>query len=329
VAVFDIDDIVQSLQTVRQRWREVQKRSLEPGGRDLPAREALAQIIDSLKGVLFPMRLGPPDLRQESENFYVAQALDSALHALLAQARLELNYKARHHARSEEFIEAQAGAAVRKFAARLPEIRSLLDGDVLAAFHGDPAAGSVDEVLLCYPGILAMIHHRLAHELYRLELPLLARIVAEQAHAETGIDIHPGAQIGAGFFIDHGTGVVIGETAVIGQRVRVYQAVTLGAKRFPRNAAGHLEKGLARHPIVEDDVVIYAGATILGRVTLGRGSVIGGNVWLTQDVAPGSHVTQAVSRNEATQPAQATPAPQLPQAPQAIHTLGPVASAAP
>jgi serine O-acetyltransferase len=155
-------------------------------------------------------------------------------------------------------------------------------------------------VLLCYPGVLAMIHHRLAHELYGLGLPLLARIVAELAHAQTGIDIHPGAKIGAGFFIDHGTGVVIGETAVIGERVRLYQAVTLGAKRFPRDAQGHLEKGHARHPIVEVDVVIYAGATILGRVTLGRGSVIGGNVWLTQDVAPGSHVTQAVSRNEGT-----------------------------
>jgi serine O-acetyltransferase len=335
VAVFDIDDIVQSLQGVRQNWREVQKRSLEPGARDLPAREALAGIVDTLKGVLFPMRLGPPDLRQESENFYVANALDSALHALLAQARLELNYKARHRARFDESIEAQASHAVRQFAARLPEIRSLLDSDVLAAFHGDPAAGSVDEVLLCYPGIQAMIHHRLAHELYRLELPLLARIVAEHAHAETGIDIHPGAQIGAGFFIDHGTGVVIGETAVIGQRVRVYQAVTLGAKRFPRNAEGHLEKGLARHPIVEDDVVIYAGATILGRVTLGRGSVIGGNVWLTQDVAPGSHVTQAVSRNEATQPGQAVqashlpPVTQPPQAPQPLHAPNPVASAAP
>jgi len=306
VAVFDIDDIVQSLQTVRQQWREDQKRSLEPGGRDLPAREALADIVEALKGVLFPMRLGPPDLRQESENFYVAHALDAALQALLAQARLELQYKRRHSTHSDAFVEAESCAAVRAFAARLPGIRGLLDSDVLAAYHGDPAAGSVDEVLLCYPGILAMIHHRLAHELYGLGLPLLARIIAEQAHAETGIDIHPGAKIGAGFFIDHGTGVVIGETAVIGQRVRVYQAVTLGAKRFPRDAAGHLEKGLARHPIVEDDVVIYAGATILGRVTLGRGAVIGGNVWLTQDVAPGSHVTQAVSRNEATQATHTT-----------------------
>jgi serine O-acetyltransferase len=302
VAAFDIEDIVQELQTVRQQWREVQRRSLEPGGRELPARGALAGIVETLKGVLFPMRLGPPDLRQESENFYVGHALDSALHALFAQAQLELQYRARHLPRDDEDVLARAGTAVRAFAAKLPRIRTLLDSDVLAAFHGDPAAGSVDEVLLCYPGILAMIHHRLAHELYKLDLRLLARIVAELAHAETGIDIHPGAQIGAGFFIDHGTGVVIGETTVIGDRVRLYQAVTLGAKRFPRDSDGHLEKGLARHPIVEDDVVIYAGATILGRVTLGRGAVIGGNVWLTHDVAPGANVTQAVSRNEATQP---------------------------
>jgi serine O-acetyltransferase len=302
VAAFDIEDIVQELQTVRQQWREVQRRSLEPGGRELPARGALAGIVETLKGVLFPMRLGPPDLRQESENFYVGHALDSALHALFAQAQLELQYRARHLPRDDEDVLARAGMAVRAFAAKLPRIRTLLDSDVLAAFHGDPAAGSVDEVLLCYPGILAMIHHRLAHELYKLDLRLLARIVAELAHAETGIDIHPGARIGAGFFIDHGTGVVIGETTVIGDRVRLYQAVTLGAKRFPRDSDGHLEKGLARHPIVEDDVVIYAGATILGRVTLGRGAVIGGNVWLTHDVAPGANVTQAVSRNEATQP---------------------------
>ena len=166
-------------------------------------------------------------------------------------------------------------------------------GDRVTLYQGDPAARSVDEVLLCYPGVLAMIHHRLAHKLYTLGLPLLARIVAELAHAQTGIDIHPGARIGAGFFIDHGTGVVIGETAVIGQGVRVYQAVTLGAKRFPTDAEGHLQKGLPRHPVVEDEVVIYAGATILGRVTLGKGATIGGNVWVTDDVAPGASVTQA------------------------------------
>jgi serine O-acetyltransferase len=153
-------------------------------------------------------------------------------------------------------------------------------------------------VLICYPGIEAMIHHRLAHQLYSLGVPLLARIVAEKAHGQTGIDIHPGAQIGPGFFIDHGTGVVIGETALIGRNVRLYQAVTLGAKRFATDDDGHLQKGGARHPTVEDEVVIYAGATILGRVTIGRGSTIGGNVWLTRSVPPGSRIAQASTRDD-------------------------------
>ena len=299
MAVFDIQQIVDSLHSVRQSWRESQNSSREPGEREFPSRDALSQVIDALKGALLPMRLGPPDLRHQSEDFFVARTLDSALRALLAQIRLELTYSARHQPRQGADLEAEALAATRSFAALLPEIRSLLDSDVLAAFHGDPAARSVDEVLLCYPGVLAMIHHRLAHPLYQLGLPLLARIVAELAHGQTGIDIHPGAQIGPSFFIDHGTGVVIGETAVIGQRVRLYQAVTLGAKRFPTDEAGNLQKGLSRHPVVEDDVVIYAGATVLGRVTLGRGATIGGNVWLTHDVPPGGNVTQAVSREAA------------------------------
>ena len=153
-------------------------------------------------------------------------------------------------------------------------------------------------MLLCYPGILATIHFRLASRLHRMGLPLLARVVSENANSETGIDIHPGAQIGSGFFIDHGCGVVIGETAIIGNNVRLYQAVTLGAKRFPIDEKGDLQKGLPRHPIVEDDVVIYAGATILGRVTIGRGSSIGGNVWLTRSVPPGSNIAQANSRHD-------------------------------
>ena len=143
-----------------------------------------------------------------------------------------------------------------------------------------------------------MIHHRVAHELYRLGLPMIARMVAEIAHSLTGIDIHPGARIGRSFFIDHGTGVVIGETAVIGDRVRLYQAVTLGAKNFPTDDQGNLLKGHPRHPLVEDDVVIYAGATILGRITIGKGSVIGGNVWLTRSVPPCSQISQAKVRSE-------------------------------
>jgi serine O-acetyltransferase len=299
VTTFDITTIVQSLHDARHAWRRTQSRSCEPGGREFPSRDELGDIIDSLKGVLFPMRLGPPDLRQESENFHVAHALDAALHALLKQVRRELKYNAGLDGATGGDIEQQALTVVRTFAAALPSIRSLLDSDVLAAYQGDPAARSVDEVLLCYPGVLAMIHYRLAHQLYILGLPLLARIVAELAHGATGIDIHPGARIGAGFFIDHGTGVVIGETAVIGERVRVYQAVTLGAKRFPTDAEGNLQKGLPRHPVVEDDVVIYAGATILGRITLGKGAVIGGNVWLTHDVPPGGRIAQAESRSGA------------------------------
>ncbi|MES2912229.1 MAG: serine O-acetyltransferase EpsC [Pseudomonadota bacterium] len=296
MAVFDTREIVSALNGLRADWRESQKRSQEPGGREFPSRDALAAIVEQLKGALFPMRLGPTDLRHESEDFYVGYTLDSALHALLVQMRLELAYSARQQSRSEADIEADAVGAARSFASALPGIRSLLDKDVLAAYHGDPAARSVDEVLLCYPGVLALIHHRLAHQLYGLGLPLLARIVAELAHSQTGIDIHPGAQIGEGFFMDHGTGVVIGETAVIGKRVRLYQAVTLGAKRFPTDQEGNLQKGLPRHPVVEDDVVIYAGATVLGRVTLGKGATIGGNVWVTHDVPAGGNVTQAISR---------------------------------
>lgn len=297
---FPIDEVSAALAQARQQWRQAHQRTQEPGGREFPSRDALAQVVAQLKGVLFPMRLGPHDLLQESENYYVAHTLDAALHGLQAQIALELRYGRRDLAEAAS----QAHGLTHQFALTLPGIRHLLDTDVQAAYEGDPAARTVDEVLLCYPGVLALIHHRLAHQLYQQGLPLLARIVAELAHSETGIDIHPGAQIGAGFFIDHGTGVVIGETAVIGRKVRIYQAVTLGAKRFEQDAQGHLQKGLPRHPVVEDGVVIYAGATILGRVTLGAGAVIGGNVWLTQDVPPGASVTQASLQAQAVSQAE-------------------------
>ena len=291
---WQLQTIVSQLRTARSQWRAQNGRaSTEQGGRELPSRAAMAEILEALCGALFPMRLGPVDLREESEDFYVGHTLDVALNALLAQARLELHYAARHSQQAEADIEAKTIQIIQDFALALPGLRSLLDSDVLAAYHGDPAARSVDEVLLCYPGILAVIHHRLAHHLYRAGLPLLAWISSEIAHSATGIDIHPGAQIGRSFFIDHGTGVVIGETAIIGERVRIYQAVTLGAKRFPSDEDGQLQKGHPRHPIVEDDVVIYAGATILGRITIGKGSTIGGNVWLTRSVPAGCNLTQA------------------------------------
>lgn len=291
---WQLQTIVSDLRSAREQWRTRNGRSSgEQGGRELPSREAMRQILEQLCGALFPMRLGPVDLREESEDFYVGHTLDAALTALLAQARLELRYASRHGKAEVEDVDAHALQLIQGFAAALPNLRVLLDTDVLAAYQGDPAARSVDEVLLCYPGILAIIHHRLAHHLYRAGLPLLARISSELAHSATGIDIHPGAQIGPSFFIDHGTGVVIGETAIIGERVRIYQAVTLGAKRFPADETGMLHKGEPRHPIVEDDVVIYAGATILGRITIGRGSTIGGNVWLTRSVPAESNITQA------------------------------------
>jgi serine O-acetyltransferase len=252
------------------------------------------QILEALRGALFPMRLGPTELREESEDFYVGHTLDAALNALVTQARLELRYAARQQGTHERDLEAEAVQLVRDFAAALPALRRLLDTDVLAAYHGDPAARSVDEVLLCYPGILAVIHHRIAHHLYQAGLPLLARMVAETAHADTGIDIHPGAQIGERFFIDHGTGIVIGETAVIGHRVRLYQSVTIGATSIKNGAA---LRGKKRHPTIEDDVTVYAGATILGGDTvIGAGSVIGGNVWLTHSVPPGSRVMSEAPR---------------------------------
>ena len=297
---FPISDIVAELRLVRESWRESQGRT-DIAQREFPSRDAVTQAIESLKGVLYPLRLGPTELRQSSEDFFIGHTLDTALQTLQDQARIELRYRARqdgerdaeYSEHSERAHELRAAKAVHEFALELPGLRKLLDVDVLAAFHGDPAAQSVDEVVLSYPGVLALIHHRIAHVLYRLELPLLARMVAELAHGQTGIDIHPGARIGAGCFIDHGTGVVVGETAVIGRNVRIYQAVTLGAKRFPRDAQGHLQKGWPRHPVVQDDVVIYAGATILGRITIGRGAVIGGNVWVTQDVPPQAHVSQS------------------------------------
>ena len=222
---WQLQSIVGQLRSARDEWRTRNGRSSgEQGGRELPSREAVRQILEQLCGALFPMRLGPVDLREESEDFYVGHTLDAALTSLLAQARLELRYAARHGQVDDANVDATALRLIQEFAAALPAMRVLLDTDVLAAFHGDPAARSVDEVLLCYPGVLAIIHHRLAHHLYRAGLPLLARISSELAHSATGIDIHPGAQIGPSFFIDHGTGVVIGETAIIGERVRIYQA---------------------------------------------------------------------------------------------------------
>ncbi|WP_343729697.1 serine O-acetyltransferase EpsC [Duganella sp.] len=266
--------------------------------RELPSRDALTTIVNGLQAVLFPTHYGRPNLTDESIDFFVGDTLNTTLNRLAEQVRRGLQFSAGEAVPDEEVLTRQAHDITRRFAAGLPEVRALLVSDVLAAFSGDPAATSVAEIMLCYPGTIAILYYRLAHSLHRLGSPFLARLISDIAHSLTGIDIHPAAQIGGSFFIDHGTGVVIGETAIIGQRVRLYQHVTLGAKRFPSDEQGVLIKGVPRHPIVEDDVVIYAGATILGRITIGAGSTIGGNVWLTQSVPPASNVSQAQMRND-------------------------------
>lgn len=303
---WQLDSVVNELHEARDQWRAEHGRTNECGGRSLPSREIINEVVEAVIGAVFPMRLGPSNLRHHSEDYFIGYTLDAALNALLDQVVLELEHTAMRRGETAGDHSDRAVAIVRDFAAMLPTIRRWLDVDIMAAYRGDPAAHSVDEVLLCYPGITAVIYHRLAHQLYSTGAPLLARMVSEAAHSATGIDIHPGASIGSGFFIDHGTGVVIGETAVIGDRVRIYQAVTLGAKRFPADENGQLEKGLPRHPIVENDVVIYAGATILGRVTIGHDSIIGGNVWLTRSVEAHSNVTQASLQKSPCEGAQAS-----------------------
>jgi serine O-acetyltransferase len=290
-----VEETVAQLRALRVQSLEERNRRHKPP--KLPSRKELQHILDGLSAVLFPNRLGRPDLTEEGIDYYVGYTLDCVLHELFKQIRRELQFVS-----GNEGVDAAAHERAieitRFFTAQLPAVRRICDSDIQAAYEGDPAARTPDEVLVCYPGITAIIYHRLAHIIYKQGAPLVARMISELAHSATGIDIHPGAQIGESFFIDHGTGVVIGETAILGNRVRLYQAVTLGAKRFQKDDNGLLVKGNLRHPIVEDDVVIYAGATILGRIVIGSGSIIGGNVWLTHSVPSRSIITQASEQRE-------------------------------
>jgi len=294
---FKIDGIVSALRSSRSAL----SRTVDPNGRvlDLPSPREVSEAVSGITSSLFPRRYGGAKGGLNGElDYFVGYTLGKALEALRAQVVRELRFTASLNGNELDDSEAVALSIAQDFADGLPAILDILYSDIRAAYDGDPSAKSHEEVLLSYPGVKAIIHHRLAHALYKLGVPIIARIIAESSHSSTGIDIHPGAEIGGSFFIDHGTGVVIGETAVIGERVRLYQAVTLGAKRFSVDENGALVKGLPRHPIVEDDVVVYAGATILGRVTIGRGSVIGGNVWLTRSVPPNSNIVQAQARSE-------------------------------
>jgi serine O-acetyltransferase len=262
----------------------------------LPSRDAVVECVESLRSVFFPGYFGTPDLHDESLHYFIGDTLARVLRVLEDQVRRGIAFAEKHDFETCSHCAEQANAVTRTFLSRLPAVRRLVASDVEAAYEGDPALKSRDEAIFSYPGLFAVTNQRLAHELNVLGVPLIPRMITEHAHTITGIDIHPGAAIGEKFFIDHGTGVVVGETSIIGARVRIYQGVTLGAKSFPLDAQGKPIKGIDRHPIVEDDVVIYSGATILGRITIGRGSSIGGNVWVTSSVPPGSRVTQAEAR---------------------------------
>jgi len=261
-----------------------------PSGQSLPSRDVVIEMVEALRRVIFPGYFGVSDLSAETLRFHVGSTLDWVLRTVRDQVKRGLCFVCDKPPEHCEECEDRALTISKAFLARLPAIRHLLTTDVRAAYEGDPAATSPDETIFCYPGVLAVTSYRIAHELCVLGVPIIPRMITEHAHSLTGIDIHPGARIGESFFIDHGTGVVIGETSIIGNRVRIYQGVTLGAKSFPLDEHGNPIKGVDRHPVVEDDVIIYSGATILGRVTIGRGSVIGGNVWLTHDVPPDSQI---------------------------------------
>lgn len=259
----------------------------------MPSVYVMKEIVDLVREIIFPGYFGNSPTRPGSVQYYIGVNIEMLYEKLRQQIYAGLCFGC-DDANKFEMADAkkQAASLAVKFIDQLPDIRYQMSTDVEAAFLGDPAAQSQAEVIFCYPAIKAITNYRIAHALLQLSVPLIPRIIAEMAHSETGIDIHPRAVIGNSFTIDHGTGVVIGATSIIGNNVKIYQGVTLGAKSFPLDDKGNPIKGIARHPIVEDNVIIYAQATILGRITIGANSVIGGNVWITSDVSPNSKVIQ-------------------------------------
>ena len=263
--------------------------------RPTPSVERVREVMHLLRAVIFP---GFFDEVKEhslaSLPYYIGVYLERIYDLLQEQIYHSLGFEA---AEGEGASRGRASDLTVAFIDRIPHIKYLLSTDVKAILDGDPAAKSVSEIIFCYPAISALLHQRVAHELFRLGIPVLPRMMTEMAHSLTGIDIHPGAEIGAYFSIDHGTGVVVGQTAVIGNHVRLYQGVTLGAKSFTLDDEG-LPMDVPRHPIIEDEVTIYSNASVLGRITIGRGSVIGGNIWLTHSVPPGSKIVQSRAVHE-------------------------------
>ena len=257
----------------------------------LPVKTTVIQILDDLLEVIYPGYFGRKYVETANIEYHIGDLMDSIYARLTQEIYRSVRPECQNKGDTCDHCDGIAEEEALVFLRQMPELRKRLSEDVQAAYDGDPAAKSIDEVIFSYPAIFAITIFRLAHELNFQGIPLLPRMMTEYAHSVTGIDIHPGATIGSGFFIDHGTGVVIGETTNIGNRVKLYQGVTLGALSFAKDDEGRMIRGKKRHPTIEDDVVIYAGATILGGNTvIGRGSVIGGNVWLTRSVPPYTRV---------------------------------------
>ncbi len=262
-------------------------------GFNLPSQTEISSILNDLREVIFPGFAEKKILSIDAVPYVVGDLISRVYADLSDQIARSFRYNCEMKKCKTCDVPKLSEDAARHLIGKLPEIREIMKTDIAAAYDGDPAAKSLDEIVLSYPGIRAICAQRIAHELYVKDVPLIPRMMSERAHSETGIDIHPGARIGERFFIDHGTGVVIGETAVIGDNVKVYQGVTLGAMSFPKDESGRVIKGRKRHPTIEDDVTIYAGATILGDIVIGKGSVIGGNVWYTETVEPHTVITIA------------------------------------
>ncbi|MBN1126025.1 MAG: hypothetical protein JXA82_13540 [Sedimentisphaerales bacterium] len=265
--------------------------------RNLPVREKILHIMEMLYELLFPGYGGRRQVTRENIHFIVGDLICHIRSDLVEQIKLALQYQCRIENCSTSGCEQMAEQVTERLLFSLPEVRRKLKADVEAAYEGDPAAKSFEEIVISYPGIMAIATHRIAHELYLSEVPLLPRLMSEHAHSLTGIDIHPGARIGNKFFIDHGTGVVIGETCIIGNNVKIYQGVTLGALSFPKDERGRVIKGGKRHPTIEDDVTIYAEATLLGDITIGKGAVISGNAWVKESIPPGAIVAPATAQS--------------------------------
>ena len=260
-------------------------------GFNLPRRKEILDVIDKLMEIVFPGFSGMRDYSLETIEYNIGGIITSIYCELMDQVVRSFQYRCAKDNCHDCKIPEMAEKAVKSLLDSIPEIRETMKLDIAAAYAGDPAAMSVDEIVVSYPGIKAITIQRFAHVLYKNEVPLIPRMMTEFAHAETGIDIHPGAELNKGVFIDHGTGVVIGETAIIGNNVKIYQGVTLGALSFPRDESGKIIRGKRRHPTLEDNVTVYSGATVLGDIVIGEGSVIGGNAWVISDVAPNSQIT--------------------------------------